>query len=310
MDKISLVGLTLGIAAIVIGQVLEGGHISSLVQPTAFLIVIGGTLGAVMLQSPLRSFVEGMRMARWVFVPPAMSSQAVIEQVENWSHVARKEGLLTLENLTAVANDLGHKDVPSLYVAIGDGQVGAQSVVEKLVQLHGGEEETADTVTEDVVVTRRRRPFRDGAHILVDGDDSMQVKLAKCCYPLPGDEIIGFVTKTDGVSVHRADCSNVPALKKEPERIVPVSWADGEASATFVVTIQIEGLDRARLLSDVSSALSEQHLDILSVNISTNKHRQFSGKFTFESQDPTHLQHVLNQVRRVPGVYDVYRVAG
>ncbi|CAM5463243.1 flagellar motor protein [Thauera mechernichensis] len=98
MDKISLVGLTLGIAAIVIGQVLEGGHISSLVQPTAFLIVIGGTLGAVMLQSPLRSFVEGMRMARWVFVPPAMSSQAVIEQVENWSHVARKEGLLTLEN--------------------------------------------------------------------------------------------------------------------------------------------------------------------------------------------------------------------
>ena len=98
MDKISLVGLTLGIAAIVIGQVLEGGHISSLVQPTAFLIVIGGTRGAVMLQSPLRSFVEGMRMARWVFVPPAMSSQAVIEQVENWSHVARKEGLLTLEN--------------------------------------------------------------------------------------------------------------------------------------------------------------------------------------------------------------------
>ncbi|MFU2488476.1 flagellar motor protein [Thauera sp. WH-1] len=98
MDKISLVGLTLGIAAIVIGQVLEGGHISSLVQPTAFLIVVGGTLGAVMLQSPLRTFVDGMRMARWVFVPPAMNSQGVIDQVENWSHVARKEGLLTLEN--------------------------------------------------------------------------------------------------------------------------------------------------------------------------------------------------------------------
>lgn len=98
MDKISLVGLTLGIAAIVIGQVLEGGHISSLVQPTAFLIVVGGTLGAVMLQSPLRTFVDGMRMARWVFVPPAMNHQGVIDQVENWSHVARKEGLLTLEN--------------------------------------------------------------------------------------------------------------------------------------------------------------------------------------------------------------------
>ena len=218
--------------------------------------------------------------------------------------------LLTLENLTAVANELGYKDVPNLYVAIGEAHLGAQSVVEKLVQLHGGEEETVDTVTEDVVVRQRRRPVSDGAQILVDGDDSVVAKFAKCCYPLPGDEIIGFVTKTDGVSVHRADCSNVPALKKEPERIVPVSWADGEASATFVVTIQIEGLDRARLLSDVSSALSEQHLDILSVNISTNKHRQFTGKFTFESADPTHLQHVMNQVRRVPGVYDVFRISG
>ncbi len=97
MDSISLVGLTLGLAAIIFGQVLEGGHISSLIQPTAFLIVIGGTLGAVMLQSPLRTFVDGMRMVRWVFVPPGRSDAAIIEQVTGWSQVARKEGLLTLE---------------------------------------------------------------------------------------------------------------------------------------------------------------------------------------------------------------------
>ena len=218
--------------------------------------------------------------------------------------------LLTLENLTAVANELGHKDVPALYAAIGEGHLSSQSAVEKLVQLHGGEEETVDTATEDVVVRQRRRPVRDGGHILVDGDDSMSVKLAKCCYPLPGEDIIGFVTRGDGVSVHRADCPNTPALMKEPDRIVNVKWAGIDQNAAFLVTIQIEGIDRARLLSDVSAALSEQHVDILSVNITTNKHRQFSGKFTFESQDPTHLQHVLNQVRRVPGVYDVYRVAG
>ena len=98
MDKISLVGLTLGIAAIVVGQVLEGGHLSSLFQPTAFLIVVGGTLGAVMLQSPLRTFVDGMRMGRWVFVPPVVSPETIIDQVASWSAVARKEGLLTLEN--------------------------------------------------------------------------------------------------------------------------------------------------------------------------------------------------------------------
>lgn len=98
MDKISLVGLSLGIAAILVGQVLEGGHLSSLFQPTAFMIVIGGTLGAVMLQSPLRIFMQGMRMARWVFVPPAPAFDTLIEQVASWGQTARKEGLLSLEN--------------------------------------------------------------------------------------------------------------------------------------------------------------------------------------------------------------------
>lgn len=105
MDSISLVGLTLGVAAILAGQALEGGHISSLIQPTAFLIVIGGTLGAVMLQSPLRVFVEGMRMGKWVFMPPATDHAAIIEQVVDWSHVARKEGLLALENRLAALTD-------------------------------------------------------------------------------------------------------------------------------------------------------------------------------------------------------------
>ena len=98
MDSISLVGLTLGIAAILFGQALEGGHISSLVQPTAFMIVVGGTLGAVMLQSPLRTFVDGVRMARWVFMPPALSHEEIITQVAGWSQIARKEGLLVLES--------------------------------------------------------------------------------------------------------------------------------------------------------------------------------------------------------------------
>ena len=97
MDKISIVGLALGIAAILVGQVLEGGHIASLIQPTAFLIVIGGTLGAVMLQSPLPIFMTGARISKWVFLPPDTDPGKLIEQVARWSHVARKEGLLALE---------------------------------------------------------------------------------------------------------------------------------------------------------------------------------------------------------------------
>jgi chemotaxis protein MotA len=105
MDKISLIGITLGLAAILVGQVLEGGHMSSLIQPTAFLIVVGGTLGAVMLQSPLRVFMDGMRMARWVFLPPPSSHAGLIEQTAGWSQVARKEGLLALEAQVASLPD-------------------------------------------------------------------------------------------------------------------------------------------------------------------------------------------------------------
>lgn len=97
MDRISLIGITLGVAAILVGQVVEGGHIASLVQPTAFLIVIGGTLGAVMLQSPLPVFRQGIRMTKWVFVPPTSTHAELIRQTASWSMTARKEGLLSLE---------------------------------------------------------------------------------------------------------------------------------------------------------------------------------------------------------------------
>jgi chemotaxis protein MotA len=97
VDKISVLGLVFGVMAIVLGQVFEGGHINSLVQPTAFFIVIGGTLGAVMLQSSPKTFVLGVRMVRWVFSPPQLRPTELIRQIVQWSHVARKEGLLALE---------------------------------------------------------------------------------------------------------------------------------------------------------------------------------------------------------------------
>jgi len=105
MDKISIFGLLLGLGAILGGQVLEGGHIASLIQPTAFIIVIGGTLGAVMLQSPLPVFVAGMKMGKWVFAPPVVQPAQMIQQMSRWSHVARKEGLLALEAQIAAVKD-------------------------------------------------------------------------------------------------------------------------------------------------------------------------------------------------------------
>ena len=218
--------------------------------------------------------------------------------------------LLNLENLTAVAHELNQKGVPSLYNAVGEGQLAAPTVVGKLIALHGGEDEALDTVSEDDPhVGSGSGPVSATASILVDGDDRVDAKFAKCCSPLPGDEIIGFVTKGDGVSVHLRSCNNVPSLLEQPERIIDVRWSNNPGD-TFVVTLEMHGIDRTGLLSDVSSMLAAQHIDILSVKIESAKQRQFTGKITFEAADPTHLKHIINQVRRIPGVFDVYRTQG
>jgi GTP pyrophosphokinase len=143
--------------------------------------------------------------------------------------------------------------------------------------------------------------------VLVRGAPDILVKLAKCCTPVPGDDIIGFVTRGAGVSVHRSDCNNVGTLRQEPERLIDVEWAPSSKSV-FLVQIQIEALDRSGLLSDVTRALSEHHVNILSATVSTSSERLALSRFVFEMGDTTHLDRLINAVRRIDTVYDVYRV--
>ncbi|MFD1826812.1 MULTISPECIES: RelA/SpoT family protein [Mumia] len=229
----------------------------------------------------------------------------------------RKEGLplqrlLKHETLATVAKDLHLADVSSLYAAVGEGRVGPQNVVERVLALLGGEEGASEDLAEAVIVpdesSRRRRVRRGDAGVIVKGmDGSVAIKLARCCTPVPGDEIIGFVTRAQGVSVHRRTCTNASSLLKEEERLVDVEWAPS-ASSMFLVAIQVEALDRARLLSDLTRVLSDQHVNILSASLSTGRDRVAKSTFTFEMGDPAHLGHVLKAVRTVEGVFDVYRV--
>jgi GTP pyrophosphokinase len=124
---------------------------------------------------------------------------------------------------------------------------------------------------------------------------------------VPGDEILGFVTRGGGVSVHRTDCTNADDLRAEPERLVDVSWASS-STAVFLVAIQVEALDRHRLLSDITKALADEKVNILSASVTTSRDRVAVSRFSFEMGDPKHLGHVLRVVRNVEGVYDVYRV--
>ncbi len=218
--------------------------------------------------------------------------------------------ILTGDSLVTLAHEMRYADISALYAAIGEGHVSAQNIVQKLVQALGGEEAATEEIDESVPPahgrSRKRRSSADPG-VVVKGVEDVWVKLARCCTPVPGDPIIGFVTRGSGVSVHRNDCVNVESLSREPERILEVEWAPTQSSV-FLVAIQVEALDRSRLLSDVTRVLSDQHVNILSAAVQTSRDRVATSRFTFEMGDPKHLGHVLKAVRGVEGVYDVYRV--
>ncbi|HZW42222.1 MAG TPA: bifunctional (p)ppGpp synthetase/guanosine-3',5'-bis(diphosphate) 3'-pyrophosphohydrolase [Agromyces sp.] len=215
--------------------------------------------------------------------------------------------LMNQESFAEVAAQLRYDDVSSLYAAVGEGHVSTQSVLEKVVALVRDVEEGDEP---DLPMPMRSRPLprSSDSGVLVRGAPDILVKLARCCTPVPGDEIVGFVTRGAGVSVHQANCHNVQSLLREPERMIDVDWAPSSKSV-FLVQIQIEALDRAGLLSDVTRVLSEHHVNILSANVSTSTDRLALSRFVFEMGDTTHLDRVLNAVRRIDAVYDVYRVS-
>ena len=238
---------------------------------------------------------------------------AIEQGKESLTKAMRKQNLplqqlMSAESLAKVVSDLRYSDVSGLFAAIGENQVSAQSVIEKL---------TASTIMEDdhdveFELPAAPKSFRhiggSDSGVLVKGDADVMVKLSRCCTPVPGDDIMGFVTRGTGVSVHRTDCKNVGQLQLEPERILEVSWA-ASSKRLFLVQIQIEALDRSGLLSDVTRVLSEHHVNILSASVSTRNDRVALSRFVFEMGDPAALEHLLNAVKRIEAVYDVYRVS-
>jgi guanosine-3',5'-bis(diphosphate) 3'-pyrophosphohydrolase len=238
--------------------------------------------------------------------------EAIEAGQESIARQMRKAGLpiqkiLGGHALLELAHDLRFEDIESLYEAVGNGHISAHSVIEKLMVLLGtGESHPENDLTSLIAPVKRSRKSVTG--IDVEGADDVLVKLARCCAPVPGDEITGFITRGSGVSVHRMDCINILDLKAhQGDRMVGVKW-NLSAKSTFLVNIQVEALDRARLLSDVTKALSDQHVNILSASVVTNKDQTAISKFTFEMADASHLDAVLASVRTIEGVYDVDRV--
>jgi len=216
--------------------------------------------------------------------------------------------LMNQDSFAEVAAVMKYEDVSALYAAVGEGHVSTQSVLEKVVSSIQTVEES--DVSDFPVAPRghTQAPRTSDSGVLVRGAPDILVKLARCCTPVPGDKVVGFVTRGAGVSVHQASCHNVQSLLKEPERMIDVEWAPTSKSL-FLVHIQIEALDRSGLLSDVTRVLSEHHVNILSATVNTSSDRLAISRFVFEMGDTTHLDRVLNAVRRIDAVYDVYRVS-
>ena len=207
-----------------------------------------------------------------------------------------------IAHLAAIASELGQKDGASLQVALGEGNVSIDSVTVRLRRRL--EPETGDDLFQP---TRRRRPS-ESAHVIVEGHDDMLVQLSQCCAPVPGDQIVGYVTVGRGVSVHRADCTNVASLAARRERAVEVSWPT-DTTAAFVVWIQVEALDRARLLRDVTSVVSDTGGNITASSTNTNKDRVAVLKYEVELSDPGQLPRLLTDIRGVDGVFTAFRLA-
>ncbi len=211
--------------------------------------------------------------------------------------------------LAGLAERMNYTDLDALYAAIGDNHVSARSVAQRLArELRGGDHDEKLPIT---AIPSRRPSGRKPVGVYVEGLDDVMVRLSRCCTPVPGDEIIGFVTRGRGVSVHRANCANAISLSAgtngSTERLIEVEW-DRDRSGTFTASIEVRALDRSRLLTDVTRVLSEHHLNILSSSSHTGPDRVSRMRFEFELADPAHLDSVLGSLRQLDSVYDAYRI--
>ena len=241
--------------------------------------------------------------------------EAIEQGKDQIAKLLRKEGMplkrvMTHDSLTQVASELQPGRRVRAVRRRGRGQPrrpdrGPQGASRCSAGEAGAEEDLSEATL--IPRGRRRAKTSEDSGVIVKGLSDVLVKLARCCTPVPGDDIIGFVTKTAGVSVHRKDCTNAGDLLGQPERLVDVEWAPTSQS-TFLVQIMVEALDRARLLSDITLALSEQHVNILSASLTTTRDRVAKSRFSFEMGDPKHLGAVLKSVRQIDGVFDAYRV--
>ena len=306
-----------------VGHRTIGAKVNGKLVPLDYELRTGDTVD--ILTSKAQGEGPSQDWLRWVKTPRARNKirqwfsrerreDALEDGREQLQRLMRKQNvplkrLATEDALAQLADEMKFPSLESLFVAVGEGQVSPQSIVARLARsVHGSTEE-------DVTEVPLARPVHLGqpsstdvtSGVVVPGSEDVWVRLARCCTPVPGDDILGFVTRGQGVSVHRTDCPNAKSLVGQPERLIDVTWRAGKPTS-FVVAVQVEALDRTRLLSDVATVLSDHHVNILSATSAVGRDRTTMLRFTFELGDITHLAEILGAVKKVENVYEAFRV--
>ena len=306
-----------------VGHRTIGAKVNGKLVPLDYELRTGDTVD--ILTSKAQGEGPSQDWLRWVKTPRARNKirqwfsrerreDALEDGREQLQRLMRKQNvplkrLATEDALEQLAEEMKFPSLESLFVAVGEGQVSPQSIVARLARSVQGSTE------EDVTEVPLARPVHLGqpsstdvtSGVVVPGSEDVWVRLARCCTPVPGDDILGFVTRGQGVSVHRTDCPNAKSLVGQPERLIDVTWRAGKPTS-FVVAVQVEALDRTRLLSDVATVLSDHHVNILSATSAVGRDRTTMLRFTFELGDITHLAEILGAVKKVENVYEAFRV--
>ena len=247
--------------------------------------------------------------------------EAVEAGKESIARAMRKQNLplqrlMNHDSVLSVATSLGYPDISGLYAAVGDGHISAQNIVSKLVENLGGGDGTEETLSEAVTPGGHLHSAPElsakGQGVSVDrmNANDVWVKLARCCTPVPGDDIVGFITRGQGVSVHQHSCPNAVRLEGlHPERFVQVSWSSEHSQAQYLVQIQTKALDRPGLLADLTKVMTEYRVNIVSASTVSTRDQVATARFSFHLAEMSHLNAVLAALRRVDGVFEAVRVS-
>ena len=303
-----------------VGHACVGAKVGGRLVPLETELVTGDTVEVVTSRQPgagpsrdWLQFVATHRASSKIkhWYSQERRTEAIDAGHEELTNELRRAGLPIKEvldgpELAAVAASMNYHEPDTLYAAVGEHHVSARSLVGRVANVLRPDED--DEVTAIPVKTRRPRSDTDRVGVHVEGLDDMLVRLSRCCTPVPPDEIMGFVTRGRGVSVHRSDCANAVSLMAEQgDRLIDVDWG-GEMGSHFVVSVDLKALDRPGLLRDITGVLADHQVNVLSTTTSTSgTDRVATMRFDFEIVDPTHLETLLRMLRRVDSVYDVHR---